>query len=82
MRLFLHAVKTTVLTAAVLVGGLQVAHAITTTGTISGAVVDPTGLPVEAATVELTSPSLIGKSRVVKTSPEGEFRVMDLPPGL
>ncbi|GEM_PF-513799 len=81
MRLFLHAVKTTVLTAAVLVAGLQVAHAITTTGTISGAVVDPTGLPVEAATVEITSPSLIGKSRVVKTSPEGEFRVQDLPPG-
>lgn len=56
--------------------------AATTTGRVTGAVLDPTGLPVEAADVEITSPSLIGKSRRAKTTPEGEFRFIDLPPGV
>ncbi|MBI5497265.1 MAG: TonB-dependent receptor [Deltaproteobacteria bacterium] len=56
------------------------ALAITTTGRINGAVVDPTGLPVEAARVEVTSPALQGK-KAVATTADGEFRFTELPPG-
>ncbi|MEW5853271.1 MAG: carboxypeptidase regulatory-like domain-containing protein [Myxococcota bacterium] len=58
------------------------AGAVTTTGRITGAVVDPTGLPVEGAEVTLSGPNLIGGPRTVRTSPEGEYRFIDLPPGI
>ena len=50
------------------------------TGTVSGRVVDSSGLPVAGATVTVQSPSLQG-SRTTKTSENGDYRLPHLPPG-
>ena len=50
------------------------------TGSISGRVVDPTGVPLPGVTVEATSTSLQG-TRTAVTSSSGAYRFAALPPG-
>ena len=52
----------------------------TTTGTISGQVVDDQSLPIPGVTVTVTSPNLQG-TRSVTTSQHGDYIVTLLPPG-
>src|SRR5215471_18653099 len=52
-----------------------------TTAGIQGSVKDPSGSAVPGATVEVTSPSLIGV-RKVQTDSLGEYRLSALPPGI
>jgi hypothetical protein len=50
------------------------------TGTISGRVVDSSGLPITGVTVTVTSPALQG-TRTTKTTENGDFILPLLPPG-
>jgi hypothetical protein len=50
------------------------------TGTISGRVIDSSGLPISGATVNVTSPALQG-TRATKTTENGDFILPLLPPG-
>jgi hypothetical protein len=52
-----------------------------TTGTMRGVVNDPDGKPVPGATVTITSPALIGGSKVAYTNELGVFRFPSLPVG-
>lgn len=56
------------------------AFAQETTGGIQGTVKDPQGAVVSGATVEVTSPALIGKKSLV-TDQSGYYRFTNLPPG-
>ena len=56
------------------------AAAQSTTGTISGRVVDTQGLPVPGVTVTATSPNLQGQRQTV-TSENGDYILTLLPPG-
>jgi len=58
----------------------HVAFAQETTGGISGTVKDGTGALVRSATVEISGPALIGTKKV-ETSDNGQYRVVNLPPG-
>ncbi len=64
--------------AVLLTSGLAAAQ--TTTGTISGRVVDSTDLPVPGVTVNVEGPNLQGILSVV-TSENGDYIVPQLPPG-
>ena len=59
---------------------LPAAFAQETTAGLQGTVKDPTGAVVSGATVEVTSPSLIGK-KTVTTDASGYYRFANLPPG-
>lgn len=48
---------------------------------IAGIVRDPSGGVLPGVTVEASSPALIEKSRTVVTDPQGQYRVVGLPPG-
>ena len=72
------AVLCTLLSATVLVAG---ASAQSTTGTISGQVVDNDNLGVPGATVTATSPAMQGVRETV-TSANGDFIITLLPPGI
>ena len=51
-------------------------------GTITGVVRDSSGAVLPGVTVEAASPALIEKSRVVVTDGTGQYRVVDLRPGV
>ena len=59
----------------------RLAAAQTTTGTITGRVIDAQGLSVPGATVSVESPNLQGILSVV-TSENGDYVVPLLPPGI
>src|SRR5690348_12402844 len=65
-----------------LIAGLVVPVAIAqeTTAGLQGTVKDPSGAVVSGATVEVTSPALIGKKTVV-TDSSGYYRFANLPLG-
>lgn len=52
------------------------------TGRLVGAVVDESGLPLPGVTVEISSPSLLGGVHSQITGAEGEYRFLNLPPGI
>jgi len=52
-----------------------------TTAALTGVVKDPKGTPLAGATVRVSSPSLIGGERVVRTAENGTYRVPMLAPG-
>src|SRR5438477_10042564 len=51
-------------------------------GTIAGIVTDPSGAVLPGVTVEASSPALIEKLRTVVTDGEGQYRIVDLRPGV
>jgi hypothetical protein len=53
-----------------------------TTGTIAGVVRDATGAVLPGVTVEAASPALIEKARSVVTDSGGQYKIIDLRPGL
>ncbi len=65
-----------------LVAGLVVnaAFAQETTAGLQGTVKDPTGAVIAKATVEVSSPTLIGVKKM-ETDPSGNYRFANLPPG-
>src|SRR5262245_34423294 len=54
----------------------------TTTGTISGTVKDTTGAVLPGVTVEASSPALIEKTRSVTTDASGNYKILELRPGI
>ena len=54
----------------------------TNTGTITGVVRDATGGVLPGVTVEVASPALIDRVRVFVSDGTGQYRVIDLPPGV
>ena len=50
-------------------------------GSIAGAVKDPSGAVLPGVTVEAASPALIEQSRTAITDSNGNYRIVDLPPG-
>ncbi len=50
-------------------------------GSIAGSVKDPSGAMLPGVTVEAASPALIEQSRSVVTDSNGNYRIVDLPPG-
>ena len=53
-----------------------------TTGTIAGEVKDATGAVLPGVTVEASSPALIEKVRTVVTDGRGQYRIIELRPGM
>jgi hypothetical protein len=51
-------------------------------GSIAGVVRDTTGLVLPGVTVEAASPALIEKVRTVVTDDQGQYRILDLRPGV
>src|SRR5437016_4006301 len=49
---------------------------------IAGVVKDPTGAVMPGATVEASSPALIENARTVVTDAQGQYRIVDLRPGI
>ena len=64
-----------------LVGSAGSAAAQTRSG-IVGIVTDTTGAALPGVTVETSSPALIEKIRSTVTDEAGQYRILDLPPGL
>lgn len=52
------------------------------TGTIGGSVRDTTGAVLPGVTIEAASPALIEKVRTVVTDSQGEYKIVDLRPGV
>src|SRR5882762_11422631 len=52
------------------------------TGTIAGVVKDATGAVLPGVTVEAASPALIEKVRTGVTDGQGQYKIVDLPPGV
>jgi hypothetical protein len=50
-------------------------------GSIAGSVKDPSGAVLPGVTVEASSPALIEQTRNVVTDSNGNYRIVDLPPG-
>jgi hypothetical protein len=50
-------------------------------GSIAGSVKDPSGAVLPGVTVEATSPALIEQMRTAVTDSNGNYRIVDLPPG-
>ncbi|HEX7281761.1 MAG TPA: carboxypeptidase-like regulatory domain-containing protein, partial [Vicinamibacterales bacterium] len=50
-------------------------------GSITGAVKDPSGAVLPGVTVEVASPALIEQTRQAVTDSNGNYRIVDLPPG-
>jgi outer membrane receptor protein involved in Fe transport len=73
-------IKTWLLVAVSVFAIAALASAQTTTGTISGHVIDSQGLPLPGVTVNATSPNLQGV-RTVTTSDNGDYVFTGLPPG-
>jgi hypothetical protein len=51
-------------------------------GTMAGVVKDPSGAVLPGVTVEVTSPALIEKLRTAVTDGAGQYRIVNLPPGM
>ena len=49
---------------------------------IAGAVKDATGAVMPGVTVEASSPALIEKTRIAVTDGAGQYKIVDLPPGM
>lgn len=62
--------------------GLRADAQSTTTGTIAGSVKDPSGAAMPGVTVEASSPALIEKVRQVVTDDHGQYKIVDLRPGV
>lgn len=60
----------------------SVANAQSTAGTIAGFVKDTTGAVLPGVTVEAASPALIEKSRSAVTDGQGNYKIVDLRPGI
>ncbi len=60
---------------------LMVPAAARAQGSITGAVKDPSGGMLPGVTVEVASPALIEQTRSAVTDSNGNYRVVDLPPG-
>src|SRR5687768_12913786 len=58
------------------------AGAQTNSGTIAGSVKDTTGAVLPGVTVEASSPALIEKVRTAVTDDQGNYKIIDLRPGL
>lgn len=54
----------------------------TSTGAIAGTVRDTTGAVLPGVTVEVTSPALIEKVRSADTDASGQYKIVELPPGV
>src|SRR5690242_20563914 len=52
------------------------------TSGIAGVVKDTSGAVLPGVTVEASSPSLIEKTRTVTTDGEGQYKIVQLPPGI
>jgi hypothetical protein len=65
--------------AAVLIGP---ALAFAQNGAIAGVVRDPSGAVLPGVTVEASSPALIEKTRTASTDGEGQYKILDLRPGI
>ena len=50
-------------------------------GSTYGAVEDPSGAVLPGVTVEVASPALIEQTRTAVTDSNGNYRIVDLPPG-
>lgn len=61
--------------------GISVCWSQVTTGSIRGVVNDPEEKPIPGATVTITSPALIGGSKITITNEDGTFRFPSLPVG-
>ena len=51
------------------------------TGAIEGKVLDEEGSSLPGAEVKISSPDMIGGTKIKQTTNEGKFRVVDLPRG-
>src|SRR4051812_33866338 len=58
------------------------AAAQTGTGSIAGTVRDTTGAILPGVTVEASSPALIEKVRTAGTDAAGQYKIVELPPGV
>jgi hypothetical protein len=67
--------------AAVLLLGLASSASAQVLGGLAGTVKDNTGAVLPGVTVEATSPALIDKVRSAVTDSEGQYKIVDLPPG-
>jgi hypothetical protein len=67
-------------TLAVLIATCSVVHA--QTGIIAGSVRDSTGAVLPGVTVEAASPALIEKVRAATTDDQGQYKIVDLRPGI
>ena len=75
MRNVLYALKVTVITLALPATALA-------QGSITGVARDTSGAILPGVTVETTSPALIEKARTAVTDGAGQYRIVDLPPGV
>src|SRR2546428_735179 len=66
----------------VLLWSLMLPSAAHAQGSITGVTRDPSGAVVPGVTVEVSSPALIEKSRTAVTDGTGQYRVIDLRPGI
>ena len=53
-----------------------------TSGTLAGVVKDPSGAVIPGVTVEASSPALIEKVRSVTTDDQGQYKIVELRPGM
>ena len=67
---------------AMLAGLLPLEAAAQQQGSIAGIVVDASGAVLPGATVEASSPALIERTRSVVTDGSGQYRIVDLRPGV
>ncbi len=75
--------KLVVLTAVVIFVVSATASAqVVQNSTIAGVVRDPSGAVLPGVTVEATSPALIEKVRAVVTDDQGQYKIIDLRPGM
>ncbi|MFH1809313.1 MAG: TonB-dependent receptor [Pseudomonadota bacterium] len=58
------------------------AQAVTQTGQVTGYVSDQSGMPVPDVRIEVAGENLIGGKRSTTTNEDGEFRFLQLPPGM
>src|SRR5436309_1345812 len=68
--------------AAALIVALVPAMAVAQTGSIAGVVRDTTGAVLPGATVEASSPALIEGTRSATTDDKGQYKIVDLRPGV
>src|SRR5262245_15870066 len=78
----LHVVLTSVVSLALVVGLAAPAAAQTGASGIAGVVRDTSGLVLPGVLVEASSPALIEKVRSVTTDGEGQYKIIDLRPGV
>src|SRR5262252_7903827 len=65
-----------------LLGSLVLPHHALAQSAIAGVVKDATGAVLPGVTVEVSSPALIEKTKATVTNEAGQYRVVDLRPGV